>query len=197
LSFVLHRPEQATQAEMAERYVDYFPEYVACGIKAELLDPELVRFDLKKLAAALKPERDLQFLFNAGTLRPQLSSCFPTTVPDDLDGIFKSIKDNALLSKYAGGLGNDWTRVRGLGAHIKGTNGESQGIVPFLKVANDTAIAVNQGGKRKGAVCAYPTASCSANTGSSSRRRPSDLSGVSATAPRCQRFQPHPARSAP
>ncbi len=94
-------------------------------------------------------------LFNSGTLRPQLSSCFLTTVPDDLDGIFKSIKDNALLSKYSGGLGNDWTRVRGLGAHIKGTNGESQGVVPFLKVANDTAIAVNQGGKRKGAVCAY------------------------------------------
>ena len=94
-------------------------------------------------------------LFNSGTLRPQLSSCFLTTVADDLDGIFKSVKDNALLSKYSGGLGNDWTRVRGLGAHIKGTNGESQGVVPFLKVANDTAIAVNQGGKRKGAVCAY------------------------------------------
>ena len=76
-------------------------------------------------------------------------------MPDDLDGIFKSIKDNALLAKYSGGLGNDWTPVRGLGAHIKGTNGESQGVVPFLKVANDTAIAVNQGGKRKGAVCAY------------------------------------------
>jgi ribonucleoside-diphosphate reductase alpha chain len=94
-------------------------------------------------------------LFNSGTPRAQLSSCFLTTVPDDLDGIFKSIKDNALLAKYSGGLGNDWTRVRGLGAHIKGTNGESQGVVPFLKVANDTAIAVNQGGKRKGAVCAY------------------------------------------
>lgn len=94
-------------------------------------------------------------LFNSGTLRPQLSSCFLTTVADDLDGIFKAVKDNALLAKYSGGLGNDWTPVRGLGAHIKGTNGESQGIVPFLKVANDTAIAVNQGGKRKGAVCAY------------------------------------------
>ncbi|MCC7126544.1 MAG: ribonucleoside-diphosphate reductase subunit alpha [Acidobacteria bacterium] len=94
-------------------------------------------------------------LFNAGTRRPQLSSCFLTTVPDDLDGIFGAIRDNALLSKYAGGLGNDWSRVRGLGARIKGTNGESQGIVPFLKVANDTAIAVNQGGKRAGAVCAY------------------------------------------
>ncbi len=94
-------------------------------------------------------------LFNAGTPRPQLSSCFLSTVPDDLDSIFKSIKDNALLSKFSGGLGNDWTPVRGLGAHIKGTNGHSQGVVPFLKVANDTAVAVNQGGKRKGAVCAY------------------------------------------
>jgi ribonucleoside-diphosphate reductase alpha chain len=94
-------------------------------------------------------------LFNSGTLRPQLSSCFLTTVPDDLHGIYGAIKDNAMLSKWAGGLGNDWTPVRALGAHIKGTNGKSQGIVPFLKVVNDTAVAVNQGGKRKGAVCAY------------------------------------------
>ncbi|GAA4356768.1 ribonucleoside-diphosphate reductase subunit alpha [Kangiella marina] len=94
-------------------------------------------------------------LFNSGTLRPQLSSCYLTNVPDDLDGIYGAIKDNALLSKFAGGLGNDWTPVRGLGAYIKGTNGKSQGVVPFLKVANDTAVAVNQGGKRKGAVCAY------------------------------------------
>lgn len=94
-------------------------------------------------------------LFNSGTRRPQLSSCYLTTVPDSLDGIYSSIKDNALLSKFAGGLGNDWTRVRGLGAHIKGTNGKSQGVVPFLKVTNDTAVAVNQGGKRKGAICAY------------------------------------------
>ena len=219
LSFVLGAPTSASQADMAVRYGEYFPAYIKTGIKAELLDPDLARFDLKKIAAALKPERDLAFqflglqtlydryflhergnrielpqaffmrvamglalreidrearaiefydllssfdfmastptLFNSGTLRPQLSSCFLTTVADDLDGIFKSVKDNALLAKYSGGLGNDWTRVRGLGAHIKGTNGESQGVVPFLKVANDTAIAVNQGGKRKGAVCAY------------------------------------------
>jgi ribonucleoside-diphosphate reductase alpha chain len=219
LTFVSGRPWQSTQKEMAANYADYFHLYVKTGIANELLDPELARFDLNRLAAALKPERDLQFdylglqtlydryflhargtrfelpqafcmrvamglalreidresraiefydllssfafmastptLFNAGTLRPQLSSCFLTTVSDDLDGIFKSIKDNALLAKYSGGLGNDWTQVRGLGAHIKGTNGESQGVVPFLKVANDTAIAVNQGGKRKGAVCAY------------------------------------------
>jgi ribonucleoside-diphosphate reductase alpha chain len=219
LSYVGGAPASASQADMAVRYGEYFPAYIKTGIKAELLDPDLARFDLEKLAAALKPERDLAFqflglqtlydryflhlrgnrielpqaffmrvamglalreidrearaiefydllssfdfmastptLFNSGTLRPQLSSCFLTTVADDLDGIFKSVKDNALLAKYSGGLGNDWTRVRGLGAHIKGTNGESQGVVPFLKVANDTAIAVNQGGKRKGAVCAY------------------------------------------
>lgn len=219
LTFVSGTHQQATQAEMAERYASYFQQFVEAGIAAELIDPELGRFDLTRLGAALKPERDLQFqflglqtlydryflqsrskrfelpqaffmrvamglaireidrearalefydllssfdfmastptLFNSGTLRPQLSSCFLTTVSDDLEGIFKAIKDNALLAKYSGGLGNDWTPVRGLGAHIKGTNGESQGVVPFLKVANDTAIAVNQGGKRKGAVCAY------------------------------------------
>ncbi|MDP6650985.1 MAG: ATP cone domain-containing protein, partial [Gammaproteobacteria bacterium] len=94
-------------------------------------------------------------LFNSGTLRPQLSSCFLTTVPDDLHGIYSAIRDNAMLSKWAGGLGNDWTPVRALGAHIRGTNGKSQGVVPFLKVVNDTAVAVNQGGKRKGAVCSY------------------------------------------
>lgn len=94
-------------------------------------------------------------LFNAGTLRPQLSSCYLTTIPDDLHGIYGAMQDNAMLSKWAGGLGNDWTPVRSLGAYIKGTNGKSQGVVPFLKVANDTAVAVNQGGKRKGAVCAY------------------------------------------
>jgi ribonucleoside-diphosphate reductase alpha chain len=94
-------------------------------------------------------------LFNSATLRSQLSSCYLTTVDDDLDGIYEALKENALLSKFAGGLGNDWTNVRALGSHIKGTNGKSQGVVPFLKVVNDTAVAVNQGGKRKGAVCAY------------------------------------------
>lgn len=219
LSFVTGHPEQATQADMAGRYASYFPEFIRTGIEAELIGPELGRFDLKRIGAALKADRDLNFqylglqtlydryflhtkgkrfelpqaffmrvamglavreidrearaiefynllssfdfmcstptLFNSGTLRPQLSSCFLTTIGDDLDAIFKGVKDNALLAKYSGGLGNDWTPVRGLGAHIKGTNGESQGVVPFLKVANDTAIAVNQGGKRKGAVCAY------------------------------------------
>ena len=94
-------------------------------------------------------------LFNSGTMHSQLSSCYLTTVPDDLHGIYGALQDNAMLSKWAGGLGNDWTPVRGMGAHIKGTNGKSQGVVPFLKVVNDTAVAVNQGGKRKGAVCAY------------------------------------------
>jgi ribonucleoside-diphosphate reductase alpha chain len=94
-------------------------------------------------------------LFNSGTQRSQLSSCYLTTVSDDLEGIYEAIKENALLAKYAGGLGNDWTPVRALGSHIKGTNGKSQGVVPFLKVVNDTAVAVNQGGKRKGAVCSY------------------------------------------
>jgi ribonucleoside-diphosphate reductase alpha chain len=209
-----------TQADLAERYADYFAAYIKAAGDLELLDKQLARFDLARLGAALKPERDLQFtylglqtlydryfihkaegprielpqaffmrvamglaineidreeraiefyellssfdfmsstptLFNSGSLRPQLSSCYLTTVPDDLDGIYGAIKDNALLSKFAGGLGNDWTPVRALGSYIKGTNGKSQGVVPFLKVANDTAVAVNQGGKRKGAVCAY------------------------------------------
>ncbi|MFB1490946.1 MULTISPECIES: ribonucleoside-diphosphate reductase subunit alpha [unclassified Thiocapsa] len=198
-----------TQADLAERYSDYLTAYIKRAADLEHLDQQLARYDLVRLGAALKPERDLQFtylglqtlydryfihtadgirfelpqaffmrvamglaineidretraiefyellssfdfmsstptLFNSGTLRPQLSSCYLTTVPDDLDGIFGAIKDNALLSKFAGGLGNDWTRVRGMGAHIKGTNGKSQGVVPFLKVANDTAVAVNQ-----------------------------------------------------
>ncbi len=211
--------EEVTQADMQTRYAEYFPVFIAKGVKNELLDEKLQQFDLERLGAALKPERDLKFdylglqtlfdryflhvrkqrielpqaffmrvamglslneidrearaiefyevlssfdfmsstptLFNAGTLRSQLSSCYLTTVADDLGGIYDAIKENALLSKFAGGLGNDWTPVRALGAHIKGTNGESQGVVPFLKVVNDTAVAVNQGGKRKGAVCAY------------------------------------------
>ncbi|WP_416559491.1 ribonucleoside-diphosphate reductase subunit alpha [Limnohabitans sp. yimb22184] len=211
--------KEVTQDQMAEEYINYFPQFIKKGVDNDLLDEKLLQFDLKQLAAALKPERDLQFdylglqtlydryflhvrktriempqaffmrvamglslneinrearaiefyeilssfdfmsstptLFNSGTLRSQLSSCYLTTVPDDLDGIYESIKENALLSKFAGGLGNDWTRVRAMGSHIKGTNGESQGVVPFLKVVNDTAVAVNQGGKRKGAVCTY------------------------------------------
>jgi len=216
----LDLPRVRTQAEMAHAYADYFKAYVRRAVELELLDPQLAQYDLDRITAALKPERDLNFtylglqtlydryflhdadgtrfelpqaffmrvamglaineiereeraiefyellssfdfmsstptLFNSGTRRPQLSSCYLTTVPDDLEGIFGAIRDNALLSKFAGGLGNDWTPVRGLGSHIKGTNGKSQGVVPFLKVANDTAVAVNQGGKRKGAVCAY------------------------------------------
>ena len=200
-------------------YGDHFRAGLRLGVEAGRYDGRLLDFDLERLGAALRPERDLLFrylglqtlhdrylvqhegrrielpqgfwmrvamglalrederdgraiefyevmsqflyvpstptLFNAGTPYPQLSSCFLTTVPDDLGGIFKAIRDNALLSKWSGGLGNDWTPVRALGARIRGTNGRSQGVVPFLKVANDAAVAVNQGGKRQGAVCAY------------------------------------------
>jgi len=94
-------------------------------------------------------------LFNSGTNHSQMSSCYLSTVMDDLQHIFKVVSDDAQLSKWAGGLGNDWTNVRATGSRIKGTNGRSQGVIPFLKVANDTAVAVNQGGKRKGAMCAY------------------------------------------
>lgn len=128
---------------------------VAMGLAAEEADKEARAIEFYKLLSSFDYVSSTPTLFNAGTLRPQLSSCYLTTVPDDLHGIYGAIQDNAMLSKWAGGLGNDWTPVRGLGAYIKGTNGRSQGVVPFLKVANDTAVAVNQGGKRKGAVCAY------------------------------------------
>jgi ribonucleoside-diphosphate reductase alpha chain len=128
---------------------------VAMGLSINEIDPERRTIEFYDLLSSFDFMSSTPTLFNAGTLRPQLSSCYLTTVPDDLDAIFGAIKDNALLSKFAGGLGNDWTPVRGMGAHIKGTNGKSQGVVPFMKVANDTAVAVNQGGKRKGAVCAY------------------------------------------
>ena len=217
---------EVSQAEMEHRYQDYFPRFIKKGIEIGLLNEELARFDLQKLAEAIDASRDLQFdylglqtlydryflidrndpysgegrriempqaffmrvamglalnelnrearaiefyqllssfdfmsstptLFNSGTTHSQLSSCYLSTVADDLDGIYEAIKENALLAKYAGGLGNDWTPVRALGSYIKGTNGKSQGVVPFLKVVNDTAVAVNQGGKRKGAVCTY------------------------------------------
>lgn len=207
-------------AELATCHREQFATYVARGIEVQRLSPELLKFNLPQLAAALRLDRDQQFtymgvqtlydryflhhegrrletpqyfwmrvamglainegesknewaiefyetlstfrfinstptLFNAGTLHPQLSSCYLSTVVDDLDHIFKVISDDAKLSKWAGGLGNDWTNVRATGARIKGTNGTSQGVIPFLKVANDTAVAVNQGGKRNGAMCAY------------------------------------------
>ncbi|MEY4726927.1 MAG: hypothetical protein RLZ36_1554 [Pseudomonadota bacterium] len=211
--------KEVVHADMGQHYAEYFPQFIKKGVENELLDHAMLQFDLNRLGAALKADRDLKFdylglqtlydryflhvrktrielpqaffmrvamglalnevdretraiefyevlssfdfmsstptLFNSGTLRSQLSSCYLSTVPDHLDGIYELIKENALLSKFAGGLGNDWTRVRALGSHIKGTNGESQGVVPFLKVVNDTAVAVNQGGKRKGAVCTY------------------------------------------
>jgi len=213
-------PSFGTANELASQHRAHFVHYIARGIEVKRLTPELQKFDLPKLAAALRLDRDQQFtymgaqtlydrylihhegrrletvqyfwmrvamglalneggqkneramefyealstfrfvsstptLFNSGTLHPQLSSCYLSTVMDDLDHIFKVISDDAKLSKWAGGLGNDWTNVRGTGGHIKGTNGTSQGVIPFLKVANDTAVAVNQGGKRKGAMCAY------------------------------------------
>ena len=200
-------------------YYNQFEHYVIDGIIADRLTPDLRQYDLTKIGAALKPERDALFkypglqavydryllhidgrrietpqyfwmrvamglaskednreeraiqfynilsshrfisatptLFNSATLHPQLSSCYLSTVKDDLDHIFKAVSDNARLSKWAGGLGNDWTQIRATNSHIKGTNGASQGVIPFLKVVNDTAVAVNQGGKRKGAVCSY------------------------------------------
>ena len=213
-------PAFSTQAELAFQHGNHFPDYIARGVEVLRLSPDLQKFDLPRLAAALRLDRDQQFtymgaqtlydrylihheggrlettqyfwmrvamglalnegekkneraiefyevlssfrfvsstptLFNSGTLRPQLSSCYLSTVMDDLEHIFKVISDDAKLSKWAGGLGNDWTNIRSTGAHIKGTNGESQGVIPFLKVANDTAVAVNQGGKRRGAMCAY------------------------------------------
>ncbi|WP_098956622.1 ribonucleoside-diphosphate reductase subunit alpha [Pseudonocardia sp. N23] len=219
LTYLADTPRALGHAGMREEYPAYFRAYLRRAVELELVDPELERFDLDRMSAAIRADRDLDFgflglqtlydryflhhhttrfelpqaffmrvamglavreidrearaiefyellssfdfmastptLFNSGTTRPQLSSCFLTTVDDDLDSIFQAYKNNALLAKYSGGLGNDWTPVRGLGAHIKGTNGESQGVVPFLKIASDTAVAVNQGGKRKGAAAAY------------------------------------------
>jgi ribonucleoside-diphosphate reductase alpha chain len=220
---VLYRetlPDYEHYHDLTVAHATRFKAYLEEGVAAGRLSPDLLGYDLDKIASALKPERDLQFnymglqtiydrylihigghriespqffwmrvslglalnegaqkneraiefyellssflftsstptLFNSGTLHPQLSSCYLTTVMDDLDHIFKCISDDAKLSKWAGGLGNDWTNVRATGSLIKGTNGESQGVIPFLKVANDTAVAVNQGGKRKGAMCAY------------------------------------------
>ncbi|MEW6313960.1 MAG: ribonucleoside-diphosphate reductase subunit alpha [Pseudomonadota bacterium] len=128
---------------------------VAMGLALNEVEREARAIEFYQVLSSFDFMSSTPTLFNSGTRRPQLSSCYLTTVADDLDGIFEAIKENALLSKFAGGLGNDWTAVRALGSHIKGTNGKSQGVVPFLKVVNDTAVAVNQGGKRKGAVCSY------------------------------------------
>ncbi len=128
---------------------------VAMGLALREKDREARAIEFYDVLSTFDFMSSTPTLFNSGTLRSQLSSCYLTTVADDLDGIYEAIKENALLAKYAGGLGNDWTPVRALGSHIKGTNGKSQGVVPFLKVVNDTAVAVNQGGKRKGAVCSY------------------------------------------
>ncbi len=128
---------------------------IAMGLSLNEIERERRAIEFYEILSSFDFVSSTPTLFNSGTIRPQLSSCFLTTVGDDLAGIYDSIKENALLSKYSGGLGNDWTPVRALGAHIHGTNGKSQGVVPFLKVVNDTAVAVNQGGKRQGAVCSY------------------------------------------
>ena len=128
---------------------------VSMGLALEEENREERAIEFYRLLSSFDYMSSTPTLFNSGTKRPQLSSCYLTTIPDDLDGIFSAMKDNALLSKWAGGLGNDWTPVRAMNSYIKGTNGKSQGVVPFLKVANDTAVAVNQGGKRKGAMCGY------------------------------------------
>jgi ribonucleoside-diphosphate reductase alpha chain len=128
---------------------------VAMGLAINEIDREARAIEFYEVLSRFDFMCSTPTLFNAGTTHPQLSSCYLTTVADDLDSIYEAIKENALLAKYAGGLGNDWTPVRALGSHIRGTNGKSQGVVPFLKVVNDTAVAVNQGGKRKGAVCCY------------------------------------------
>ena len=128
---------------------------VAMGLSLNEADREARAIEFYHILSNFDFMSSTPTLFNSGTCRSQLSSCYLSTVPDHLDGIFESIKENALLAKYAGGLGNDWTPVRAMGSYIKGTNGKSQGVVPFLKVVSDTAVAVNQGGKRKGAVCSY------------------------------------------
>src|SRR5690606_15371298 len=128
---------------------------VAMGLALNEIDREARAIEFYHLLSKFDFMSSTPTLFNSGGKRSQLSSCYLTTVPDSLDGIYEAIKENALLSKFAGGLGNDWTPVRAMGSRIKGTNGKSQGVVRFLKVVSDTAVAVNQGGKRKGAVCAY------------------------------------------
>src|SRR5688500_10995881 len=147
--YFLHVGEQRIELPQA------FFMRVAMGLALQEIDRETRAIEFYDVLSSFDFMSSTPTLFNAGTLRSQLSSCYLTTVADDLDGIYEALKENALLSKYAGGLGNDWTPVRALGSYIKGTNGKSQGVVPFLKVVNDTAVAVNQGGKRKGAVCAY------------------------------------------
>ncbi len=147
--YFLHIEEQRIELPQA------FFMRVAMGLALNEIDREARALEFYNLLSSFDFMSSTPTLFNSGTRRSQLSSCYLTTVADDLDGIYEAIKENALLSKFAGGLGNDWTPVRALGSRIKGTNGKSQGVVPFLKVVNDTAVAVNQGGKRKGAVCAY------------------------------------------
>ncbi len=134
----------------------YFWMRVAMGLAIqEKTDREARAIEFYEVLSTFRFTSATPTLFNSATPHPQLSSCYLSTVNDDLEHIFKAVSDNAKLSKWAGGLGNDWTQIRGTNAHIHGTNGKSQGVIPFLKVVNDAAVAVNQGGKRKGAVCSY------------------------------------------
>ncbi len=133
----------------------YFWMRVAMGLAIQEENKTARAIEFYNILSTFRFTSATPTLFNSGTLHPQLSSCYLSTVTDDLDSIFKAIGDNAKLSKWAGGLGNDWTNIRATNSHIKGTNGQSQGVIPFLKVVSDTAVAVNQGGKRKGAVCSY------------------------------------------
>jgi ribonucleoside-diphosphate reductase alpha chain len=128
---------------------------VAMGLALNEIEREKYAIQFYNMLSTFRFVSSTPTLFNSGTPHSQMSSCYLSTFQDDLQGIFKGVQDDAMLSKFAGGLGNDWTNVRAMGAHIKGTNGKSQGVIPFLKVANDTAVAVNQGGRRKGAMCAY------------------------------------------
>ncbi len=133
----------------------YFWMRVAMGLALQEENPEERAIEFYNLLSSMRFSSATPTLFNSATNHPQLSSCYLSTVSDDLGHIFKCVSDNAMLSKWAGGLGNDWTNIRATNAHISGTNGRSQGVIPFLKVVNDAAVAVNQGGKRKGAVCSY------------------------------------------
>jgi len=133
----------------------YFWMRVAMGLAMKEDQPETRAIEFYNILSTMRFTSATPTLFNSATNHPQLSSCYLSTVKDDLEHIFKCVSDNAKLSKWAGGLGNDWTSIRATNSHIKGTNGRSQGVIPFLKVVNDTAVAVNQGGKRKGAVCSY------------------------------------------
>ena len=128
---------------------------VAMGLTINEKNKEQKAIEFYDALSSLRFVSSTPTLFHSGLPKPQLSSCYLTTVNDDLTHIFKAVSDNAQLSKWSGGLGNDWTNIRATGAMIKSTNVESQGVIPFLKIANDVTAAINRSGKRRGATCAY------------------------------------------